>query len=265
MQWAYAKAGIRIPRVTDQQILASNGTAVDRKHLLPGDLVFFRDSSGYVHHVGMSLGGDRFIAAPHTGDVVKISSLKEPYYAQQFTGGRRFDHAVSPGNSDARVLKAVGPDQVSGGSGSSKVLSTTYGGVTEHIRVGRLPQLADGYDVTQLKGLVEFDHKPVAGWIAPILDYARQHGWKGSLNEGYRTDRQQAGIYNAGVRPAAVPVSLGGGGSNHSGRDWPAGAVDVSDAAHLSNILSKSKYRGLLVWAGAKDPPHFSHPHNGNY
>src|SRR3954449_6389874 len=110
MQWAYAKAGIKIPRVTDQQILASNGTAVDRKHLLPGDLVFFRDSSGYVHHVGMSLGGDKFIAAPHTGDVVKISSLKEPYYAQQFTGGRRFDHAVGPGNSDARVVKAVGPD-----------------------------------------------------------------------------------------------------------------------------------------------------------
>ena len=43
----------------------------------------------------MSLGGDRFIHAPHTGDVVKISSLKEPYYAEQFTGGRRFDPAVT--------------------------------------------------------------------------------------------------------------------------------------------------------------------------
>jgi hypothetical protein len=28
--------------------------------------------------------------APHTGDVVKISSLKESYYAGEFTGGRRF-------------------------------------------------------------------------------------------------------------------------------------------------------------------------------
>jgi hypothetical protein len=43
----------------------------------------------------MSLGGDKFIHAPHTGDVVKISSLDEPYYAQQFTGGRRFDAAGS--------------------------------------------------------------------------------------------------------------------------------------------------------------------------
>jgi NlpC/P60 family len=121
VQWAYAKAGIRIPRVTDQQILASNGRPVDRRHLIPGDLVFFRDSSGYVHHVGMSLGGDKFIHAPHTGDVVKISSLKEPYYAQQFTGGRRFDVSAArePDRSGARAiasaarsLPAVDPDAV---------------------------------------------------------------------------------------------------------------------------------------------------------
>ena len=95
VQWAYAQQGIQIPRVTDQQILATNGTAVKRSELLAGDLVFFRDSTGYVHHVGMSLGGDKFIHAPHTGDVVKISSLDEPYYKEQFTGGRRFDKAAS--------------------------------------------------------------------------------------------------------------------------------------------------------------------------
>ena len=39
----------------------------------------------------MFLGGDKFLHAPHTGDVVKVSSLDEPYYAQQFAGGRRFD------------------------------------------------------------------------------------------------------------------------------------------------------------------------------
>ena len=83
---------------------------VDRDHLLPGDLIFFRDDSGYVHHVGMSLGGKKFIHAPHTGDVVKISSLNEAYYAQQFTGGRRFDPAL--GDNRARVMAAITPDQV---------------------------------------------------------------------------------------------------------------------------------------------------------
>ena len=95
VQWAYAKAGIRIPRVTDQQFVAEGATKVGRKDLLPGDLVFFRDSTGYIHHVGMSLGGDRFVNAPHTGDVVKVSSLKEPYWANEFAGGRRFDAAAA--------------------------------------------------------------------------------------------------------------------------------------------------------------------------
>jgi cell wall-associated NlpC family hydrolase len=108
VQWAYAKAGIQIPRTSEQQILASNGKAVDRNHLLPGDLVFFRDSSGDVHHVGMSLGGDKFIQAPHTGDVVKVSSLKESYYAQQFTGGRRFDLSGGQGARAAAAAAGAG-------------------------------------------------------------------------------------------------------------------------------------------------------------
>jgi cell wall-associated NlpC family hydrolase len=93
VQWAYAQAGIQIPRVTDQQILAEGGTEVARDALKPGDLVFFRNESGYVYHVGMSLGGDEFIHAPRTGDVVKVASLDEPYFAQNYTGARRFDES----------------------------------------------------------------------------------------------------------------------------------------------------------------------------
>jgi cell wall-associated NlpC family hydrolase len=106
VQWAYAKQGIEIPRVTDQQILAKNGTEVDRRSLVAGDLVFFRDPSGYVHHVGISMGGDKFLHAPHTGDVVKVSSLDEPYYAQQFAGGRRFDDS-SAGSAAATPAPAA--------------------------------------------------------------------------------------------------------------------------------------------------------------
>jgi hypothetical protein len=89
VQWAYARVGIDVPRVTEDQITV--GAHVARDKLVAGDLVFFRDATGDVHHVGISLGGDRFLHAPHTGDVVKISSLKEPYYAREFTGGRRLD------------------------------------------------------------------------------------------------------------------------------------------------------------------------------
>jgi cell wall-associated NlpC family hydrolase len=94
VQWAYAQAGVQIPRVTHDQIEAANGSPVRRSELLPGDLVFFRDPSGYVYHVGISIGGDKFLHAPRTGDVVKVASLDEPYYGQRFTGGRRFDEAA---------------------------------------------------------------------------------------------------------------------------------------------------------------------------
>jgi hypothetical protein len=107
VQWAYGKAGISLPRVTDQQFVAPGGVAVKRGDLLPGDLVFFRDSTGYVHHVGMSLGGDRFIGAPHTGSEVRIDSLKDAYWAKEFAGGRRFDQVLGRGRSEARVLPAV--------------------------------------------------------------------------------------------------------------------------------------------------------------
>lgn len=110
------------------------------------------------------------------------------------------------------------------------------------------------------KGLTQFDGKPVAAWIAPVLKWAQQHGWQGTVNSGYRTLAQQTAIYNSGVRPAAKP-----GTSNHEMTAFPGGAVDVTDAQQLSTILARSPYASLLVWAGAKDPVHFSHPHNGSY
>jgi cell wall-associated NlpC family hydrolase len=109
-QWAYAKQGIETGRTTYDQIDHPNGTKVDRDDLLPGDLVFFADPSGDVHHMGMSMGGDKFLHAPRTGDVVKISSLDEPYYDAQFTGARRFDDSApsSPAASPApEAVKAA--------------------------------------------------------------------------------------------------------------------------------------------------------------
>jgi hypothetical protein len=114
-------------------------------------------------------------------------------------------------------------------------------------------------------GVAKFDGKPVAAWIAPALAYARQHGWKGTVNSGYRSDAEQKRIYDSGVRPAAKPRAYGGGGSNHEFTTYPGGAIDVSDAQALAQILARSPYSKRLQWAGAKDPVHFSHPHNGSY
>jgi cell wall-associated NlpC family hydrolase len=39
--------------------------------------------------MGMYIGGGNFIHAPQTGDVVKISSLNEPYRIANWVGARR--------------------------------------------------------------------------------------------------------------------------------------------------------------------------------
>lgn len=67
--FVYAQVGVRLPRVTYSQVLC--GHAVSPAELAAGDLVFFRRNG----HVGIYLGGGWYVHAPHTGDVVKISSL----------------------------------------------------------------------------------------------------------------------------------------------------------------------------------------------
>ena len=108
-QWAYKQAGIDISRVTYTQV--NDGVAVqpDIAHLQAGDLLFFRDSSGDNHHTGMYIGNGMMIHAPHTGDVVKVSSLKEPYYQEQFFAARR----IAPPDPNA-VMAPPGPEPTAG-------------------------------------------------------------------------------------------------------------------------------------------------------
>lgn len=82
VKYVYAHFGVSLPRVaSDQQQV---GTSVSRSQLQPGDLVFF----GYpAHHVGIYVGNGCYINAPHTGDVVKVSSLD----GTDFSNAKRVD------------------------------------------------------------------------------------------------------------------------------------------------------------------------------
>jgi cell wall-associated NlpC family hydrolase len=81
--YVFSQVGVSLPHNAAMQY--SYGSAVSRESLAPGDLVFF---SG-LGHVGLYIGGGQFIHAPHTGDVVKISSLSEAWYASSYVGARR--------------------------------------------------------------------------------------------------------------------------------------------------------------------------------
>ncbi len=83
IMYVYAQVGVSLPHNAAMQY--GYGSPVSRSELAPGDLVFF-DGLG---HNGMYIGGGQFIHSPHTGDVVKISSLGDSWYASTYVGARR--------------------------------------------------------------------------------------------------------------------------------------------------------------------------------
>ena len=65
-------AGMTLPHYTGD--LIKKGKAVTQANLKPADIIFPND-----HHVGIYIGDGKFIHAPHTGDVVKISNVSKFY------------------------------------------------------------------------------------------------------------------------------------------------------------------------------------------
>jgi cell wall-associated NlpC family hydrolase len=79
--YSFAQIGISLPHHAASQY--GYGTPVSPEDLQPADLVFFNG----LGHMGMYIGGGQFIHAPHTGDVVKISSISD--YMSNWVGARR--------------------------------------------------------------------------------------------------------------------------------------------------------------------------------
>jgi peptidoglycan DL-endopeptidase CwlO len=92
VQWAFARAGIYMPRVSQQQWLA--GPHVAYEDALPGDLLFWHydpTDRTNIDHVAIYAGDGMMIVAPHTGDVVKYV----PVPLTEFAGVVRVDPRVA--------------------------------------------------------------------------------------------------------------------------------------------------------------------------
>ncbi|HKB94038.1 MAG TPA: C40 family peptidase [Gaiellaceae bacterium] len=82
VRYVYGHFGISLDHSSFADFV--RGKRVGRWAMKPGDLVFF-DGAG---HVGIYVGNGRFIHAPHTGTVVRISTMAG-WYASRFDGARR--------------------------------------------------------------------------------------------------------------------------------------------------------------------------------
>jgi cell wall-associated NlpC family hydrolase len=82
VRYVYGHFGVRLAHSSYAQF--GSGFRVRRGGLKPGDLVFFHG----LGHVGIYVGHNKFIHAPHSGSRVRIESLAG-WYSSRLDGARR--------------------------------------------------------------------------------------------------------------------------------------------------------------------------------
>lgn len=88
VSYSHGHAGIPVPRTTRQQF--SQARPVERRDLLPGDLVFFKTEGRRVSHVGIYVGQGLFVHAPSSGKQVSMESLDNPYWRRRILGAGHY-------------------------------------------------------------------------------------------------------------------------------------------------------------------------------
>ncbi|HSG05451.1 MAG TPA: C40 family peptidase [Nitrospiria bacterium] len=80
-------AGVDLPRVSNK--MYGVGKRISRTKLRPADLVYFKIEKQKSLHVGIYLGGGRFIHAPSSGKKVNIQDMNFTYWTKRYLGARR--------------------------------------------------------------------------------------------------------------------------------------------------------------------------------
>jgi cell wall-associated NlpC family hydrolase len=104
--YVYGLLGIQLPHYSGYQWYYGERIAIGQ--LQPGDIVFFHASPNGPQHEGLYIGAGEFIHAPHSGDVVKISSLYDTQYALSYVGAVRPYAASSSSPSSPSWTSASG-------------------------------------------------------------------------------------------------------------------------------------------------------------
>ncbi|WP_342570353.1 NlpC/P60 family protein [Paenibacillus sp. FSL R5-0749] len=107
VQEMFETIGVHVPRTAAQQ--AKAGTAVSKKNLQVGDLVFFNTNGKDNSHVGIYMGDSKFIQMGESG--LKVSDLNSSYWAPKYNGATRI-----PGlSTDAAYPTSTSSQTTSGG------------------------------------------------------------------------------------------------------------------------------------------------------
>ncbi|MBR4890016.1 MAG: C40 family peptidase [Clostridia bacterium] len=86
--YVFNQMGYTLNRISADQL--NNGIPVSKSELEPGDLLLFKkQGSSRIHHVGIYVGDGMMIHSPQTGDVVKYTSVVNGYYNDCYYAARR--------------------------------------------------------------------------------------------------------------------------------------------------------------------------------
>ena len=82
VQYSYARAGVKVPRSTEQQ--RQDTRPVPPRNIKKGDLLFFDQQGKKFSHVAIYLGDDWFVHAPAGGKTVRKDRLTDPFWREHF-------------------------------------------------------------------------------------------------------------------------------------------------------------------------------------
>lgn len=92
--------GINLPRTAAEMAKVGKRVSVDQ--LKPGDLIFFNSSRGSNTHIGIYLGGNKFIQSPRTGENIQITDLSG-YWIKHFNGAKRIVQETQDDSGNSAV------------------------------------------------------------------------------------------------------------------------------------------------------------------
>lgn len=108
-------------------------------------------------------------------------------------------------------------------------------------------------------GVGSYDGRPVANCAIPYLQWARAHGWRGTLVSGWRDPDYSRTLCLRMCGASSCPGRCAGLASNHVGSTPVRFAIDVSDYVNFGRIIRNCPIRPSIFNAlGARDPVHFS-------
>lgn len=91
VRYVYLRVGVQLPRTANEQY--NYLTSVGPQKMLPGDLLFFLLPRAENLHVGLYIGGRRFIHAPSPGKRVSYADLSNPFWGRRLVDARRVGKA----------------------------------------------------------------------------------------------------------------------------------------------------------------------------